>query len=240
MMNAYKATIGATGENLTNGKIIYWKNVRKLVQHLAELEEQYIQNETKLRDKREKIRLPEDTPENKYKKFDAIPQYQRVTEKYINVFKPEWQARYYKSLFDVDIDETRKKQICVNYLEGLEWTMKYYTEGCPDWRWCYNYDYPPLLCDLIHYIPYFETQFVAKKEPKPVNELVQLCYVLPKQSLKFLPESLYNKLLKEHNGWYRTDCDFTWAYCRYFWEAHVNLPHIPIDDLEALVCNYKQ
>ena len=240
MINAYKATIGATGENLTNGKIIYWKNVRKLVQHLAELEEQYIQTETKLRDKREKIMLPEDTPENKYKKFDAIPQYQRVTEKFINVFKPEWQTRYYNSLFDVDIDETRKKQICVNYLEGLEWTMKYYTEGCPDWRWCYNYDYPPLLCDLIHYIPYFETQFVEKKEPKPVNELVQLCYVLPKQSLKFLPEPLHNKLMKEHNGWYKTDCDFTWAYCRYFWEAHVNLPHIPIDDLEKFVQDYKK
>ena len=29
MLNAYKATIGGTNENLTNGKKIYWKNVRK-------------------------------------------------------------------------------------------------------------------------------------------------------------------------------------------------------------------
>jgi 5'-3' exonuclease len=240
MLNAYKATIGCTQENLTNGKIIYWKNVRKLVEFLAKLEEQYIQTETKTRDKRENIRIPDNTPENKFKKFDAIPQYQRGTEKYINVFKPDWQTRYYKSLFNVDIDEVRKKQICVNYLEGLEWTMKYYTEGCPDWRWTYNYDYPPLLCDLIHYIPYFETQFVAKKETNPVNELVQLCYVLPKQSLKFLPDELHNKLLKEHNVWYKTDCEFTWAYCRYFWEAHVNLPHISIDELERFVQDYKK
>ena len=35
MLNAYKETIGNTNENLTDGKIIYWKNVRKLVQFLA-------------------------------------------------------------------------------------------------------------------------------------------------------------------------------------------------------------
>jgi 5'-3' exonuclease len=235
MLNAYKATIGGTNENLTNGTKIYWKNVRKLVQHLATLEEDYFKTETKLRDKREKNVFPDITPEDKFKKFDSIPTYERSIEKYINPFKPNWQYRYYKSLFKMDIDEERKKQICINYLEGLEWTMKYYTTGCSDWRWCYNYDYPPLLSDLMHYIPYFDTEFIEQKPHLPVSELVQLCYVLPKQSLHLLPENLYKQLLKEHSNWYDSDCSFVWSYCRYFWEAHVQLPHIDINELEKFI-----
>ena len=235
MLNAYKATIGNTNENLTDGKIIYWKNVRKMVQFLANLEEDNMKMETKIRDKRDRQDMPDITPEDKLKKFDAIPQYERATEKYINPYKANWQHRYYKSLFDIEIDETRKKQICTNYLEGLEWTMKYYTTGCADWRWCYNHNYPPLFSDLLHYIPYFDAEFVKNKPPAPVSELVQLCYVLPKQSLKLLPEKLYEGLVKDHSDWYKTDCDFVWAYCRYFWESHVQLPNIDIDELEKFV-----
>jgi 5'-3' exoribonuclease 2 len=235
MMNAYKATIGNTVEILTDGKKIYWNNVRKMVQHLANLEEENIKMETKVRDRREKQEMPDITPEDKFKKFDSIPQYERALEKYINPFKSNWQHRYYKCLFDVDIDETRRKQICTNYLEGLEWTMKYYTTGCPDWRWCYNYNYPPLFSDLLHFIPVFDAEFVANKIAKPVSELVQLAYVLPKQSLHLLPEKLYNNLIKDRNNWYDADCDFVWAYSRYFWESHVQLPHIDIDELEKYV-----
>jgi 5'-3' exoribonuclease 2 len=235
MMNAYKATIGNTNEILTDGKKIYWNNVRKLVQHLANLEEENIKMETKVRDRREKQEMPDITQEDKFKKFDSIPQYERALEKYINPFKSNWQHRYYKCLFDVDIDETRRKQICTNYLEGLEWTMKYYTTGCPDWRWCYNYNYPPLFSDLLHFIPVFDATFVTNKTAKPVSELVQLAYVLPKQSLHLLPEKLYNNLIKDNNNWYDADCDFIWAYSRYFWESHVQLPHIDIDELEKYV-----
>jgi hypothetical protein len=42
-------------------------------------------------------------------------------------------------------------------------------------------------------------------------------------------------LLKHHNDWYNTDCDFVWAYSKYFWESHVNLPHIDINELEEFV-----
>ena len=237
MIQAYKATIGGTDKNLTDGNKIFWKNVRKLVQFLADNEYEFIKKEHKIRDRNEKYKLPNHTPDDKLKNFNNTPSVERAVEKFINPYKNEWQTRYYKCLFDVEIDECRKRQICVNYLEGLEWTMKYYTTGCPDWRWCYNYNYPPLLCDLILYIPFFDTDFVPNKPEEPVTELVQLCYVLPKQSLHLLPKKLHNALIKEKMHWYEADCLFHWAYCRYFWEAHTNLPYINLNELEKFVEN---
>jgi len=237
MLNAYKATIGDTNEVLTDGKIIHWKNVRKIVQFLADLEEQHFQGEMKLRDRRQKTNYPTDTSDQKYAKFDAIPTYERELEKYINPFKDGWQSRYYKALFHMEtpMDEERKKQICLNYLSGLEWTMKYYTTGCYDWRWSYNYNYPPLLTDLIKYVPYFEVDLITIKPKNPVSPLVQLSYVLPKASLDLLPRELYDKLIKTHPDWYKSDCEFIWAYCKYFWESHVQLPEIDIDELEEFI-----
>ena len=236
LLYAYNETIGKTKETLTNGKIIYWKNVRKFVEFLANLETEYFQMEMKKRDKREKIRYPSDTPDHKYLKFESIPNYEREIEKYINPFKEGWRYRYYKSLFKVDIDEMRCKEICINYMQGLEWTMKYYTSGCPSWRWCYQHNYPPLLQDLVKYIPYFDTAFFKPTDvQKPVSSLVQLCYVLPRQSLHFLPEKLYKRLKEEYDHIYPTDCEFTWAFCKYFWESHVDLPEINVNHLENIV-----
>lgn len=239
MINAYKKTIGSSNENLTDGNKIYWKNVRKLVEFLAKAEEQNIKTEMRGRDKKENFFLPSNTNEEKFKRFESIPIYERELEKYINPFNDDWQYRYYKALFDVEIDDDRKRQISINYLQGLEWTMKYYTSGCPDWRWCYNYSYPPLLCDLIHYVPYFDTEFVPKKLPNPVNAIVQLCYVLPRQSLHLLPEKIHKGLIERYSHWYKSDCEFIWAFCRYFWESHVLLPDIDINELEQFVIKCK-
>ena len=235
MIDAYKATIGNSNENLTDGKKIYWKNVRQLVQYLSQLEHDNFKQEMKQRDKMEKRFLPNETLEDKFKKFESIPIYERQIEKYINPNKIGWEERYYKTLFDIEINEERKKQICVNYLEGLEWTMKYYTSGCPDWRWRYKYSYPPLLTDLIHYVPYFDTEFIVNKNENPVSQMVQLCYVLPYQCLHLLPQNLYDSLLKEHPEWHKNDCDFLWAFCKYFWESHVDMPDIDIHQLESFV-----
>lgn len=236
LLQAYKATINKN-ENLTNGKKIIWKNLRKLIEFLAANEHDYIKHEHKIRDRKEKILLPNITPEEKINNFNHIPTYERTIEKYINPYKPNWQIRYYKTLFELEIDEERRRQICINYLEGLEWTMKYYTIGCPDWKWCYKYDYPPLLCDLIKYVPFFEMELIENKKDNPVTDLVQLCYVLPRQSLQFLPEKLYKELIREKLSWYSTDCKFHWAYCKYFWESHPNLPYIDIKELEIFVNN---
>lgn len=241
MMNAYRATIGDTNEHLTDGKTIYWNNVRKIVQYLANLEEEFIIKEHRVRSSKSKHGIPDTNPEEKINKFVSIPLYERDMELYINPLKPYWQTRYYRGLFGItsDTSSAQKKDISLNYLQGLEWTMKYYSTGCPDWRWRYKYNYPPLLQDLIIYIPIFETVFIPNKPSNPVSEFVQLCYVLPRTSLSLLPIKLYYELIRRYDHWYKGNCDFVWAYCRYFWESHVEMGEIEIDELERFIENHR-
>lgn len=236
LLQTYKDVIGGTNHHLTDGTRIVWQNMRMFIKQLADNEHAFLKQEHKLRDRKEKHAMPNGTPEERLEYFKQLPSFDRSIEKYINPFRENWQVRYYKSLFELDeVSEERIKQICINYLEGLEWTMKYYTSGCPDWRWKYQYNYPPLLCDLIRYVPMFDTTFMPEKGKNAVSDLVQMCYVLPRNSLDFLPKKLSEALVRMRLDWYQTDCAFHWAYCKYFWESHPDLPHLDIEKLERFV-----
>ena len=243
LMNVYKEVLGKKNENLTDGIKINWKNMRKLISVLSQNEHEYIKQEYISRDKfkiHNNTKQEHTTDKEKIEnELLLLPMKERKTEKYINPFESGWQKRYYKTLFDIDIDididNTRKKQICINYLEGLEWTMKYYTSGCVDWRWSYKYDYPPLLSDLIQYVPYFDTQLIVPKEKAPLNELVQLSYVLPNDNLSLLPKKIHHALISKFPEWYDTNYKFEWSFCKYFWEAHVKMPEIDINELEKII-----
>jgi hypothetical protein len=79
---------------------------------------------------------------------------------------------------------------------------------------------------------------VETKPFHPVSELVQLCYVLPKHSLHLLPQPLHSALISKHARWYSDKCEFVWAYCQYFWEAHVEMSDIDIQELEIIVSTF--
>jgi 5'-3' exonuclease len=223
---------GIIENNVTDGQTIIWKNLRKFIDYLSSNEFESIKNEYIRRDKQAKNMLSYYDSKKEDEKLLLIPLKDRSIEKFINPYDSGWQERYYNALFNIKINDDRRKEICINYLEGLEWTMKYYSKGCVDWRWSYKYDYPPLLCDLIKYVPYFDTTLLEVKPKNPVTPLVQLSYVLPKSSHYLLPPNIRGLLKAE---WYNDDCSFKWSFCKYFWEAHVCLPEINISELEKLI-----
>ena len=173
--------------------------------------------------------------------FMSIPLQERSAEKYIDPFRDNWEYRYYDALFEIDLYNSssgrdKLRMICVNYIEGLEWTMRYYSSGCVDWRWTYKYPYAPLLKDLVRYVPHIDTaMFKEGVPPNPVRDLVQLCYVLPMSGHGLLPPAVADKLKREYSHYYCDKLDFKWSYCKYFWEAHTELPHIRISDLEDVI-----
>ena len=233
LINAYKFVF-TEGETLTHEREIIWKNMRKFIAHLAANELDYIKEEYVQRDKHSKRLMHAQSRPGEDENL-LLPLKERAHELYINPQDAGWETRYYKILFKTTIDDDRRKEICTNYLAGLEWTMKYYSTGCADWRWLYHYHYPPLLVDLIKYVPYFDHTFVPLQPKQPVSPLVQLCYVLPPSSMALIPYALHKKLLAEQPDWYVVNYVFLWAFCKFFWEAHVELPHIDMDVLERLV-----
>jgi 5'-3' exoribonuclease 1 len=233
MMNAYRNTIGKSNTNLTDGKKINWKNLHILIDYLQKDEWKNIMEEYKILKKWGRRSYSFKTLDDKMDRYLNIPSKNRDIENYINPEESNWQKRYYNILFNSNESKSLKKKISMNYLEGLEWVMNYYTTGCKDWRWSYNYNYPPLLEDLIKYVPMWDMEMLEKKECNPVTPTVQLAYVLPKESSYLLEKDITDKLNNINH--YKENCNIYWAYCRYFWESHVDLPHIDLDKLETLI-----
>ena len=213
---------------IEKGKIV-WKKVREMIGILGNDERVLLKEEYKIRKKWENRKYQQQSEEQK---FINTPLYNRNTELYINPYEDGWENRYYKSLFKIDISDEWKKKIGINYLSILEWNFKYYNEGCINWRYKYDYNYPPLLKDLYNYIPYYESNFLEKKEPEPIHEYLLLAYVLPRNSLNLLPKNITNLLLNKYNEYYKLDYDFEWSFCKYFWECHVLMPEFNINELD--------
>lgn len=194
LMSAY-AMLGE-GKRLVEGKTIIWRNVRALIVHLAANEHAFLLEEYAHRRKQAKYIKADDAQA-------MYPMLAREVEEYIAPEKPFWRDRYYQTLFRSRPTPERKRQIALNYLEGLEWTLRYYVDGCPDWGWTYKHEYPPLLEDLLECVPYFETEFIQDNKRKPVTAAEQLAYVMPTPGVV-----------------YETQHSFT----KFGWEAHVLVP----------------
>jgi 5'-3' exonuclease len=175
---------------IKEGKID-WNTLNKFIELLSKDEEINIREEYLKRDKQEKI------IKNRIEKnMEEMPLMERTFELYIDPFNKGWEERYYETLFEGTKDI---KRINDNYLQTLEWCFNYYTKGCVDWDWKYEYHYPPLLKDLKTHITY-KKEISEKREW--TNEKV-LEYILP----------------NKYNGKY----EIQWCYCRYLWESHIYL-----------------
>jgi len=233
---AYKQTISAVG-NITKDNEIIWKNMRHLINILSVQEESYIQREHGVRDKQAKsIEYGRAREDPLTSALSNLPIVDRRKELYINPFEQGWQGRYYKILLNSDRTDASCKLVSINYMEGLEWTFKYYNTGCADWAWKYKYNYPPLLQDLLTYIPHVKTQFIPENTSVPVPASVQLAYVLPPNCMHLLPLKMKTHLSQRAD--YMNSLNtikVEYSYCRYFWEGHIECDSLDIEELKAIV-----
>lgn len=227
LINHYRETIVKNNTFLIIDNKIQWNNVKTLIKSLTVEEHKRIREDYI---KRESFKVTNICPE---KKLLMLPMIDRRTEKYINPLEHKWQQRYYKQLFNcsnVYFNDTLKN-ICINYLEGLEWTMEYYSSGCKNWMWKYNYAYAPLLNDLITHVPSYNLQLVDTIKKQAIHPYTQLAYVLPKSGHHLLPKGISEICRTKYNYMYE-DNHLVWAFCKYFWESHIVFPNVDINNLE--------
>jgi 5'-3' exonuclease len=211
---------------------IQWKWVHLFINECAKVEHKMLVEEYKQRTKLESMTFCND---DRATMFENTPILLRGDEHYICPEEVGWEERYYKVALDSHRTPEFVKSVCINYLEGLEWVFKYYTHGCPHWRWKYNYHYPPLMCDLAKYVPTQNMCFIdfVKTENKPFSPNVQLSYVIPKVNHDLLPKNVQNVLKKYPEQFPDLETlKFKWIGCRYFWESHILLPEVPMSIIQ--------
>jgi len=248
IMEAYRATIGSNETIIQTSPlgeyVIHWPSYKKLVAHLAAQELTLIRKEHGTRDRQARHMRDSDKDDDVMHDVMMLPMTQRDVERDINPFQPGWETRYYAALCDIHGATPAVAALCRNYLEGMEWTFRYYTRGCVDWKWTYANHYPPLLADLVHHIP--DTthdptnafSFLQVKPKEPIRDVVQLCYVLPRASHALLPPSVERALMRSSMKDRYTDDgsnNFKWAYCKFFWECHTDLPALDLRELEQIM-----
>ena len=106
--------------------------------------------------------------------------------------------------------EQDKKKLCEEYLRSIVWTVEYYFNTCPSWKWYYHYHFTPLLVDLYEYVNTLNDLDILKKDSIPHTPQEQLKIVLP---------------LQDDNYMYPEKTPLHSIMKRYYWEYHPILPH---------------
>ena len=137
------------------------------------------------------------------------------------------------------------KEHCLDYLRTLEWTWYYYNGENVNDRIAYEHHYGPRIQDILKYMPLFNGDSIVQKETHSViDSITQLYFVLPYPNHKeIIPRDIYEKT---HEMIYKyipmvkeTNYPFCYFLCKYFWESHLQMSKIRIDQLNQCVQNAK-
>jgi 5'-3' exoribonuclease 1 len=107
---------------------------------------------------------------------------------------------YYRSKLKIDFISTDQLQKYVEeYIEALQWILKYYYQGCPSWSWFYPHHYAPYLSDLKNF-KHLNITFQKGTPFKPFEQLLSMFFSInrgvPRHSKQGRIKSKFLHLLK--------------------------------------------
>ena len=232
LLEAYNKVFTTT-ETIMKSNEIQWRQVKKLFTELQkgmydEFKKEYFYHE---RSKKRNV------PKTKEDKLLYLP-YTFDDEMYhIDIKTKGWEKRYYEVLFNNMEDFQNVKKITKNYIEALEWTYDYYQGRKVSWEWKYNYLYAPLYSDIIRMLPDFKVKMIRESTFIPHPQTL-LSYVMPKEGLSYLNKDVFHYMMKNKSTIYNLDCaQLKMAFCKFFWESHLQLEPVNIIALQNEINN---
>jgi len=153
----------------------------------------------------------------------------KSSEKIIN-----YKFDYYLSKFGTNLKDTENisqlDTLKERYMEGLNWCLSYYHNGCPSWNWFFPGYFAPLGSDLSH-LSDLKIKFTKGRPFEPVTQLLA---VLPPKSSNLLPESLAKLMIQEDSpisNFYPENFQIDMNGKKNIWEGIVLLPFIEQEKL---------
>ncbi|RWS27757.1 5'-3' exoribonuclease 2-like protein, partial [Leptotrombidium deliense] len=138
----------------------------------------------------------ESEPREGKRKHDEVDGSDSEAEDNVKLGSEGWKARYYYHKFDCVEYTDLSRRIAHEYVLGLCWVLRYYYQGCPDWKWFYPFHYAPFASDFVD-VATVDVKFDANA--KPFRPLEQLMSVFPAASSANLPPS-WRKLMMDSNS----------------------------------------
>jgi 5'-3' exonuclease len=187
-----------------------------IIQHCALQEQELLELQQKNIDKllkggrdtrfdKEEGQTPYEIDMARYEHWEICAPGNPLYEEYKDEFKkinyrqaPEiWKEQYYKYFADISYENREEfdrvvEDMCVNYLESLIFTLRYYFIGCPSWRWHYRYRVSPFPSDILRVLTTKLTDINSISFPKdsPYTPFQQLLLILPPQMNGIIPKAL--------------------------------------------------
>lgn len=126
-------------------------------------------------------------------------------------------------------------ECCAEYLRGMQWVMRYYTQGCPSWDWFYPFHYAPLVEDLANFSGVVNVKMAVGS---PLHPILQLLAVLPRESVEALPEELHAAVQNKDSSldpFYPDDLDPDYSEANFSYQAVLRLEFVDCEKMKSAV-----
>ena len=232
LMSVYTTLLSIRKHYLINGTDIQYSFLQQILNNIYNKEDALLQKLQLKIDNRKVYRKKKNHyPTDLDRELDLLRYYPIMNKD--NTFKlgeDNWRSSYYKYYFNIHNivkDTDYIDTLCNTYLEGLQWNLKYYIEGCCSWKWYYPYRAAPCLRELCQHL---NNRIYTKPFEKttPYTPVQQLMLVIPIFSIHLLPKpyrELFKNECRELVEFYPTD--FKLDRLNHIWFHECN-PIIPI------------